>query len=110
RRIAFRGDVDPNEKPEPIAAEADHQRADVPERRERGWRCGGWRRIAEHHDRRGDDVDHEAIHAEQVREATPRIAELARQHDVDDCGLHGDRDHLPTADVLLALLPGLTPI
>ena len=59
---------------------------------------------------RGDDVDDEAVHAEQMGDAAPLVAELARGRDVDRGGLHRDRDHLSAADLLLRSVLGVPPV
>ena len=42
------------------------------------------RRNVEHHHDGGDDVEHEAVHAEQMRDPPAHAAELARGEHVDD--------------------------
>lgn len=108
--MAFCCHVDPDEKPEPIAAEANHERSDVPQGRQgSGRRCCG-RRVREDHDGRAYDVDQKTVHRQKMGNSAPHVAEFARRHDINHGGLHRDRYHLSAADPLLRLFVGVPPV
>ena len=67
-------------------------------------------RVAEHQDGGGDDVDHESVHAQQVGDAAPRVAEFAGGEDVDHAGLDCDRHQFAAAERLGALAFRLAPV
>ena len=90
--------IDPQQEPEPIAAQADQQRPQVPKLRHggRGPRCGC--RIGEHQQGGGDDVEEEAVHHQQMADPAPRVAELAGSQTRDDDGFSGGRNEFPATD------------
>jgi len=58
----------------------------------------------------GDDVDHEAVHGQQMGDAAARVAELAGGQDIDHRGLHGDRRQFTAAELPAALALRLAPV
>jgi hypothetical protein len=110
RGIALGGDIHPDEEPEPVAAEADHQAAQPPELRQDGGRRRRRRRVDEHHDRGGDHVDHETVHGQQMGDPPARVAEFAGGEHVDEAGLDGDRHQFAPADLLRPLAFRFPPI
>ena len=81
-----------------------HSAASRVGRRRRG------RRVGEDHDRRGDDVDQEAVHPQQMRDPAPRVAEFARRQHVVHGGLHGDGHHVSAGELLLCPVLGGPPV
>ena len=89
--MPFRCDINPNEEPEPIAADTHHQCTDVPKQAPDRW-CGRGRRcIEKHHDRRRDEERHEAVHGQQVSDPAVGVAEFSRRQDVLGNRLESDR-------------------
>jgi len=99
-----------NEKPEPVSAEADHQAADPPEQRQDGGRRGRGRRVAEHHDGGGDEVDQEPVHGQQMGDPATRIAEFPGCEEVHEAGLDGDRHQFAATDLLRSFAFRFPPI
>ena len=104
RRIALRGDIDPDEEPEPVSADADHQAANPPKQRQDGGRGSRGRRVAKHHDGGGDGVDHEPVHGQQMGGPAPRVAEFPGCRDVHKAGLDGERHPFAATNLLCPLL------
>ncbi len=110
RRIALGGDIGPNEEPEPVSAEANHQAADPPKLRQDGGRRGRGRRVGEHHDGGGDDIHHEPVHGQQVGDAAARVAEFPGCQNVDKAGLDGERHQFAATDLLRPLAFRFPPV
>jgi hypothetical protein len=96
--MALGAHVDADLEPEPVAADADHQRAEVPEQ---GHETRGLAFHAEDQDRGRHHEGDEAVHHEQVRLAPVGILELARGQDFVGQGADGQTDLLGAADFTL---------
>ncbi len=57
-----------------------------------------------------DDVDHEAVHCQEMGNPAPHVAEFTRCQDIDHGGLDRDGHHLSAADLLLRFILGIPPI
>ena len=110
RRISLRGDVNANEEPEPVTADADQQRAEVPQLRQDGRRGRCRCREHEYHDGGRDDEGQKTVHRQQVGDPAPPVAEFARHKAFYQNRPHREGHHFPGPDTTRPVSACIAPV